>query len=213
MLCTPVCSAHPYALHTCMLCTPVCSTHLYALHTCMLYTPVCSTHLYALHTCMLYTPVCSTHLYALYTCMLYTPVCSVHLYALHTCMLYTPVSSIVLLYLCSCSIFLLILILRLFGLNNKPHTLRQPHSQTLSSPERKTLVGSGHVAPIFLVVTNKINLCVCAIDLMKIKSFPLYIRLNKNKNLTITGTLILFFLCQNGFSCHLQYCALLLRDL
>ena len=143
--------------------------------------------------------------------MLCAPVCSAHLYALHTCMLYTPVSSIVLLYLCSCSIFLLILILRLFGLNNKPHTLRQPHSQTLSSPERKTLVGSGHVAPKFLVVTNKINLCVCAIDLMKIKSFPLYIRLNKNKNLTTTGTLILFFLCQNGFSCHLQYIPIISR--
>ena len=150
------------------------------------------------NTCMLYTPECSTHLYALYTCMLYTPVCS-----------YTPVSSIVLLYLCSCSIFLLILILRLFGLNNKPHTLRQPHSQTLSSPERKTLIGSGHVAPKFLVVTNKINLCVCAIDLMKIKSFPLYIRLNKNKNLTITGTLILFFLMPKWvflpFTIHTSY--------
>ena len=32
----------------------------------------------------------------------------------------------------------------------------QPRSQALSSPERKTLVGSGHVAPRFWVVSNKI---------------------------------------------------------
>ena len=33
----------------------------------------------------------------------------------------------------------------------------QPRSQAPSSPERKTLVGSGHVAPTFWVLTNKIN--------------------------------------------------------
>ena len=33
----------------------------------------------------------------------------------------------------------------------------QPHSQALSSPERKTLVGSGHVLPTFWVLANKIN--------------------------------------------------------
>ena len=33
----------------------------------------------------------------------------------------------------------------------------QPRPQALSSPERKTLVGSGHMAPRFWVVTNKIN--------------------------------------------------------
>ena len=33
----------------------------------------------------------------------------------------------------------------------------QPRSQALSSPERKTLVGSGHVTPTFWVLTNKIN--------------------------------------------------------
>ena len=37
-------------------------------------------------------------------------------------------------------------------------SLTQPRSQVLSSPERKTLVGSGHVAPRFWVVTNKINM-------------------------------------------------------
>ena len=36
----------------------------------------------------------------------------------------------------------------------------QPGSQALSSPESKTLVGSGHAALIFWVVTNKINVYV-----------------------------------------------------
>ena len=45
----------------------------------------------------------------------------------------------------------------------------QPRSQALPSPERKTLVGSvgsGHVAPRFWVVTNKINVA----DVLKIYS-------------------------------------------
>ena len=45
---------------------------------------------------------------------------------------------------------------------NKSH--EQPRSQALPSPERKTLVGSGHVAPRFWVVTNKINVA----DVLKI---------------------------------------------
>ena len=43
-----------------------------------------------------------------------------------------------------------------------PSTFReQPRSQALSSPERMTLVGSGHVPPRFQVVTNKIIEFVC----------------------------------------------------
>ena len=44
--------------------------------------------------------------------------------------------------------------------------LLQPRSQAFPSPERKTLVWSGHVAPRFWVVTNKINVAdVPKIDL------------------------------------------------
>ena len=44
--------------------------------------------------------------------------------------------------------------------------LLQARSQALPSPERKTLVWSGHVAPRFWVVTNKINVAdVPRIDL------------------------------------------------
>ena len=42
----------------------------------------------------------------------------------------------------------------------------QPRSQALPSPERKTLVGSGHMAPRLWVVTNKINVE----DVLKIDS-------------------------------------------
>ena len=42
----------------------------------------------------------------------------------------------------------------------------QPRSQALPSPERKTLVGSGHVTARFWVVTNKINVA----DVLKIDS-------------------------------------------
>ena len=45
-------------------------------------------------------------------------------------------------------------------------TCQQPRSQALPSPERKTLLGSGHVAPRFWVVTNKINVA----DVLKIDS-------------------------------------------
>ena len=48
-----------------------------------------------------------------------------------------------------------------------PHLVKsQPQSQALHSPERKTLVGSVHVATIFWVVTNKINVA----DVLKIDS-------------------------------------------
>ena len=51
--------------------------------------------------------------------------------------------------------------------------LHQPRSNALSSLERKTLVGSGHAAPKF---------CACAFVLMEIIYFPVYTRLNKDKN-------------------------------
>ena len=47
-----------------------------------------------------------------------------------------------------------------FGLSS--HSIRviclQPHSLALPSPERKTLVGSGHVVPRFWVLANKTNM-------------------------------------------------------
>ena len=43
------------------------------------------------------------------------------------------------------------------GRSDRPERAKgQPHSQAIPSPERKTLVGSGHVAPRVWVVTNKI---------------------------------------------------------
>ena len=42
----------------------------------------------------------------------------------------------------------------------------QPHSQALSFPKRKILVGSGHMAPTFWVLANKINVE----DVLKIDS-------------------------------------------
>ena len=62
----------------------------------------------------------------------------------------------------------------------KYRALLQPTSQALSSPERKTLIGTRSRGTQILG-GNKLNFNTCAFVLMKITYFLLYARLNKNK--------------------------------
>ena len=61
-------------------------------------------------------------------------------------------------------------------------TTKGTRTQVLSSPERKTLVGSGHMAPRFWVVTNKINVE----DVLKINSCS-YLAKCREENILFTS--------------------------